>query len=670
MGVWVSGKKLGMEKTVGEKVRVETLIHALEKIAKFKISLLICADLNYVPQRHLTIPLVIAAFLFTSGVAEDNVKLGITCGKYFRVSCLSIIDAGDLDVIKTLPGMSFKNVNRHKGKAHINNAPRNSEGTYHRYGGNGYWVRTYRTPKHLVDLYQASIKEKGVETNFLDQAKPMDIPDPVSFARLLAQIIKLRAQFLDYPIKSIQLDNAGEFMSQTFDDYCMTLGIDVEHPVPHIHNQNGLAEALIKRLQLIAHTLLIKTKLPVSTWDMPSYMLHHCEYLIKEGYTNNVIFPCVFIKKSNSRFAIVAVYVDDMNLVRTSEELNKTAEYLKSEFEMKDLGKTKLCLGLQIKHCASGILVHQLAYIEKILKRFGMDKAYPLSTPMVVRSLDIKKDPFRPKEDDELVLGPEVPYLSAIGALLYLAQCTRPDIAFSVNLLASYSSAPTIRHWKGVEDVLRYLRGTTDVSLFYSEKSSNDQVLVKYADAGFLSDPHKAASQTGYVFKNGDTTILWRSTKQTLVATSSNHSEILALHEASRECSWLRSMIHHIRNSCGLPLKADTSTVIHENNAACVSQMKEGFIKGDKTKHISPKFFSVHELQKAKVIEVKQIHSNENLANLFTKSLLKCTFQKLVQSIGLCRLTNQINFENVEFGGDIYRGSIHDTCMLYSFSFD
>ncbi|KAM2697752.1 hypothetical protein EV1_036845 [Malus domestica] len=204
-----------------------------------------------------------------------------------------------------------------------------------------------------------------------------------------------------------------------------------------------------------------------------------------------------------------------------------------------------------------------------------MDKAYPLSTPMVIHSLDIKKDSCRPKEDNDLVLGPKVPYLSAMGALLYLAQCTRPDIAFSVNLLARYNSAPTIRHWKGVKDVLRYLCRTTYVGLFYSEKSTNDQVLVGYADAGFLSNPYKARSQTGYVFKNGDTTISWCSTKQTLIATSSNHSEILNLHEASLECSWLGSMIHHIWNSCGITSKTDNPIVIHEDNAACVAQMKE-----------------------------------------------------------------------------------------------
>uniref|UniRef100_A0A2N9ITN2 Reverse transcriptase Ty1/copia-type domain-containing protein n=1 Tax=Fagus sylvatica TaxID=28930 RepID=A0A2N9ITN2_FAGSY len=89
-----------------------------------------------------------------------------------------------------------------------------------------------------------------------------------------------------------------------------------------------------------------------------------------------------------SGFAIVAVYVDDLNLVGTPEELTKTADYLKNEFEMKDL--------------------------EKVLKHFHMDKAHPLSTPMVVRSLDVKKDPFRPQEVGEETLGPEVPYLSAI----------------------------------------------------------------------------------------------------------------------------------------------------------------------------------------------------------------------------------------------------------------
>ena len=75
-----------------------------------------------------------------------------------------------------------------------------------------------------------------------------------------------------------------------------------------------------------------------------------------------------------------------------------------------------------------------------------MDEAYLLSTPMVVQSLDVEKYQFRPKEDGEAILGPKVPYLSAIGALMYLANCTRPNIAFSINLLAKCISTPTHRH--------------------------------------------------------------------------------------------------------------------------------------------------------------------------------------------------------------------------------
>ena len=88
----------------------------------------------------------------------------------------------------------------------------------------------------------------------------------IAISRLLAQIITLWAQFHDCSIKSIRLDNACEFTSQTFTDYCKLIEINIEHLVAHTHTQNGLAESLIKRLQLKARPLLMKTKLPTSAW--------------------------------------------------------------------------------------------------------------------------------------------------------------------------------------------------------------------------------------------------------------------------------------------------------------------------------------------------------------------------------------------------------------------
>ena len=89
------------------------------------------------------------------------------------------------------------------------------------------------------------------------------------------------------------------------------------------------------------------------------------EYLVQKGYSNSDDCPCVFIKRSSSGFCIISVYVDDINIIGNSESIDEARNHLKTEFEMKDLGKTKFCIGLQIEHLHSGILVHQSAYIQK-----------------------------------------------------------------------------------------------------------------------------------------------------------------------------------------------------------------------------------------------------------------------------------------------------------------
>ncbi|KAB2604828.1 hypothetical protein D8674_037115 [Pyrus ussuriensis x Pyrus communis] len=306
------------------------------------------------------------------------------------------------------------------------------------------------------------------------------------------------------------------------------------------------------------------------------------EYLKSQGYVYNELSPRVFIKKSHSGFAIVAIYVDNMNLIGTPAELEEIASHLKSKFEMKNLGKTRYYRGLEIEHCSNGILMHQSNYTQKVLCRFNEDKVKPSSTSMVVGTLDSKRDPFCPNEDKEEILEPEVPYVSAIRALLYLAQCTRPDISFA---------------------------GNTDLGLFYTCESSSvatrystriDSRLVGYTDAGYLSDPHRARSQT-----------------------------------TSHECFWLREVMKHIRRTSGLTSVIDLPTTIFEDNTACIEQLKKGYIKGDNTKHIAPKFFCSHQQQQHQNIEVKQIRSQYNLADLFTKSLPKIASKVLVNRLNL-----------------------------------
>lgn len=137
--------------------------------------------------------------------------------------------------------------------------------------------------------------------------------------------------------------------------------------------------------------------------------------------SNDPIYPCVFIRKSKFRLAIIVIYVDNVNVIGTFEELLKTIEYLKIEFEMKDTRKIKYCLDLQIEYKTNRMFIHESAYVQKILKYLHINNVHPLSTHVVVRSFNLTKNPFP----------------------LYQAQYIIADIAFSMNLLVRFNSTLT-----------------------------------------------------------------------------------------------------------------------------------------------------------------------------------------------------------------------------------
>ena len=196
-----------------------------------------------------------------------------------------------------------------------------------------------------------------------------------------------------------------------------------------------------------------------------------------------------------------------------------------------------------------------------------MDKSYPLSSPIVVYSLEVKMTHFvfKNNNNNEELPGSKVPYLNAIDALMYLVNYTWLDIALFINLLARYCFIPTQSHWNRVKHVLQYFHGTTNIGLFYSKGLESQ--LFGYTHVGYLSNPNKAWFQMGYVFTYDGTTILCRSVKQTI-------------------------------KTCELPPIKGNVIELYEDNVACITQIKWRFIKGDRTKDISPKFFTLTSFKK------------------------------------------------------------------------
>lgn len=147
-----------------------------------------------------------------------------------------------------------------------------------------------------------------------------------------------------------------------------------------------------------------------------------------------------------------------------------------------------------------------------------MDKPHMLSTQMIVISLDMERDPFIARENEEELLDSEVAYLSVNGALMYVVNYICPDILFNVNLLAIYSSLQTQRHWNIVKQILHYLMDAMDMNLFYSKVCKLE--LTSYTNAYYISKLYNGSSETSYQFTCDDTSISWRYAKQIVETTS------------------------------------------------------------------------------------------------------------------------------------------------------
>ena len=145
--------------------------------------------------------------------------------------------------------------------------------------------------------------------------------------------------------------------------------------------------------------------------------------------------------------------------------ISKLKEDLAKSFEMKDLGHARQILGMQItRDWKQGKLwLSQEQYVEKILKRFNMENAKPVSCPLPPQVKLSKK--MSPKGEEEKGKMSKVPYASAIGSLMYAMVCTRPDIAHAVGVTSWYLANPGKEHWEAVKWIMRYLRGTSKMCL-------------------------------------------------------------------------------------------------------------------------------------------------------------------------------------------------------------
>ncbi|KAG8474632.1 hypothetical protein CXB51_031261 [Gossypium anomalum] len=251
-------------------------------------------------------------------------------------------------------------------------------------------------------------------------------------------------------------------------------------------------------------------------------------FMTSHDFKRSSLDSCVYFKKnSNGSFVYLLLYVDDMLIAAKDKgKIRKVKAQLSEEFEMKDLGPAKKILGMEIlrNRKASKLYLSQKGYIEKVLCRFNMQSAKPVSTPLAAHFR--LSSALSPQSDDEIEYMSHVPYSSAVGSLMYAMVWSCPDLSYAVSAVSRYMANPGKEHWKAVQWILRYLRGTTDVCLQFGK--TKDRV-IGYVDADFAGDLDRRRSLTGYVFTIGDCAISWKATLQTTVALSTTEAEYMAI---------------------------------------------------------------------------------------------------------------------------------------------
>ena len=295
---------------------------------------------------------------------------------------------------------------------------------------------------------------------------------------------------------------------------------------------------------------------------------------------------------------------------------------------MKDLGDASFALGIQIhRNRSRGILgLSQKSYVEKVLKRFGMQECKPGDTPVA------KGDKFSlsqcPKNDHEVKEIQKIPYASAVGSLMYAQVCTRPDIAYIVGMLGRYLSNPGMDHWKAAKRVMRYLNRTKHYMLTY--RRSDQLEIVGYSDSDFAGCQDSRRSTSGYIYLLAGGAISWRSAKQTLIASSTMAAEFIACYEASNHGMWLRNFVTGLRILEGIerPLKLfcdNKSAVMYSNNNRSSS----------KSKHIDIKFLVVKERVQSGQMSLEHIGTNSMIADPLTKGLPPKVFHEHTAHMGV-----------------------------------
>ncbi len=376
------------------------------------------------------------------------------------------------------------------------------------------------------------------------------------------------------------------------------------------------------------------------------------EELVKLGFTRSLREPCLLYKKSAESTTLVLVYVDDVLLAGNDlSQINATIDSLKLKFLVKELGFPETYVGFEVERSEQNhtLTLHQRTYARTFLQMFLPEnqrgrRSTPINTFGNFPRMGNSEDP----------LPASIPYRSIIGTLYYYANGTRPDILFAVNYLSRVQAKPKNIHWTLLQQVLRYIDSTREMGLTFT---SSESEICAYVDADFASDytlrvPNhdttqqenepaadivseehlkeemyeKHKSTSGCLIQAYGNSVAWLCRKQPAITTSTTEAEFVAVAESSSLIIFIKEITSEIYNSSSKPV------TIYEDNISTSTLLKSIFHHG-KLKHLALRVLRVKELIWRNIVNIQQIPTADQIADIFTKPLQTDAFLRLRQKL-------------------------------------
>ncbi|KAG7556871.1 Integrase catalytic core [Arabidopsis suecica] len=365
--------------------------------------------------------------------------------------------------------------------------------------------------------------------------------------------------------------------------------------------------------------------------------------LLDRGFKKSEADNTLFTLPSKEGIVVILVYVDDIIISGNDKVgIQETKAFLKSVFDIKDLGELKYFLGIEVCRSKEGLFLSQRKYTLDLLSQVGKLGAKPAKTPL--------EDDYKANRKGELDNKPfedVTQYRRLVGKLIYLT-ITRPDICFAVNVVSQHMQAPTLHHWNMVTRILKYLKGAPGQGIWMGCNKNTE--LVGYCDADYAGDTKDRRSTTGYCTFIGGNLVTWRSKKQKVVSLSSAEAEYRAMRKLTTELMWLKALLKDFGIDTPKPI------TMHCDNQAAI-HIASNSVFHERTKHIEVDCHKVREQVQLGVILPCYTESEEQLADIFTKGASTKVF--LSHAVFYTKVFNEV----VEFGSKLNL----DTSMFLPF---